>query len=72
MSKKVYIYEKFVISESCKICKITEIIEFLLALYSTFSSPKPGPPKLKITQKQLIELNVVIYRNDQLWACWSM
>ncbi len=62
MSKKVYIYEKFVSYENNLICKITTKIATLFALYSTFSSPKPGPQKLKITQKQLIELNVVIYK----------
>jgi len=60
MDKKAYIYEKFVINESRHICKVSTIIALPLALFSPFSSPKPGHSKLKITQKQLITINVVI------------
>lgn len=60
MTKKAYIYEKFVINEGIHICKVTTDIALPLALFSPFSSPKPRPPKLKITQKQLITINVVI------------
>ena len=60
MSKKSYIYEKFVINESSHTCKVTTDIALPLALFSPFSIPKPGLSKLKITQKQLITINMVI------------